>query len=82
MKKVKGQRPPPAGQTKEIVFLWGGRDCAELELGEGALLITEMKLGTCFKIEPGLEPEAFSKAWAGALQITDSEETDKERVTR
>ena len=80
MKEIKRQRPPPAGQTREIVFLWGGKNCQELEMGEAALLTTEMKLGTCFKIESDMEMEAFTKAWSGNLRIVDSTSNEADKL--
>ena len=66
--KMNKKRPEPRGQLKELVFLWGGKDSNELELGEAALLTTELKLGTCHNVTTGLEPGAFLKAFNGQLR--------------
>ena len=69
--KMNKKRPEPRGQLKELVFLWGGKESNELELGEAALLTTELKLGTCYNVTTGLEPGAFLKAFDGQLRIED-----------
>ena len=75
--KMNKKRPEPRGQLKELVFLWGGKDSNELELGEAALLTTELKLGTCYNVTTGLEPGAFLKAFDGQLRIEDSSTGEK-----
>lgn len=74
MKKVK-QFSQPKGATRELVLLWGGQSSNELELGEAALLATDLKLGTIFNVQPGFEPDAFTKAWSGALRFNISSST-------
>ena len=71
MKKVR-QFDNPKGATREIVFLWGGPKSHELELGEAALLATDLKLGVIHNVAYGNEPEAFTKAWKGKLRIHSS----------
>jgi len=75
--KMNKKRPEPRGQLKELVFLWGGKDSNELELGEAALLTTELKLGTCYNVTTGLEPGAFLKAFDGQLRIEDCSKGEK-----
>ena len=60
-----------------MFFLWGGKDSNELELGEAALLTTELKLGTCYNVTTGLEPGAFLKAFDGQLRIEDNSKGEK-----
>ena len=75
--KMNKKRPEPRGQLKELVFLWGGKESNELELGEAALLTTELKLGTCYNVTTGLEPGAFLKAFDGQLRIEDCSKGEK-----
>merc|ERR1712131_505879 len=75
--KMNKKRPEPRGQLKELVFLWGGKDSNELELGEAVLLTTELKLGTCHNVTTGLEPGAFLKAFNGQLRIEDTSKGEK-----
>ena len=75
--KMNKKRPEPRGQLKELVFLWGGKDSNELELGEAALLTTELKLGTCYNLTTGLEPGAFLKAFDSQLRIEDCSKGEK-----
>lgn len=75
--KMNKKRPEPRGQLKELVFLWGGKDSNELELGEAALLTTELKLGTCYNLTTGLEPKAFLKAFDGQLRIENNSNGEK-----
>ena len=42
MRKVK-QRAQPAGAENKIVFLWAGSNSSELDLGEAALLATDLR---------------------------------------
>ena len=71
MRKVK-QFSEPKGATRELVFLWGGSESNELEVGEAALLATDLKLGIIFNVQRGLEPDAFTKAWNGNLKFENS----------
>lgn len=42
MRQVK-QRAQPAGAENKIVFLWAGPNSSELDLGEAALLATDLR---------------------------------------
>ena len=42
MRQVK-QRAQPVGAENKIVFLWAGPNSSELDLGEAALLATDLR---------------------------------------
>jgi len=63
------KRPPPAGDSKKLVMLWGGQRATEVALGEAALLATQLRLGPLHRVECGAEPDCFTKAWRGRLMI-------------
>ena len=71
------KRPPPQGDSRTLVMLWGGQDASEVALGEAALLATQSRLGPLFRVEYGMEPDCFTKAWNGRLIINCDNEATK-----
>ena len=69
------KRPPPQGDSRKLVMLWGGQNATEVALGEAALLATQLRLGPLHRVECGAEPDCFTKAWRGRLTINTCNET-------
>ena len=71
------KRPPPQGDARKLVMLWGGEEASEVGLGEAALLATQLRLGPLHRVELGAEPDCFTKAWKGELKINTNNEKTK-----